>query len=231
MKQTTETIWKGAYVPGSGLIGLNLITNKEGNEAATQEDWISLFNDRSEKMLDASDLYRIGKPGTPGELLGSIRKSFDSTWSIVTSTSCLGKANSLYGKIIHNKGSTVVKPTEVQVMIPHYSHASLDQVLRTDQGLTFSRALFDTKDDAETIAEILERLTQYKSKDIVFYTNSQNDRGKHPELNVRFHPTSCSEEYVHGKKWFFIGKFSTASGWYNGGLEGGTSRGIKLHKQ
>jgi len=131
----------------------------DNSNERTQSDWISFFNKQGKAMIDASEVYKVGKTV---KLVESLRADLKNA-RLVTSTRIIYDYdtyyNSPYAKIVHNYGSTVVKPTETNVVVPVYEENKLSKVLGTPEGLAYLRVLFDTNDDAENIAKTLQRLS------------------------------------------------------------------------
>ena len=83
----------------------------------TQKDWIPHFNAKGEKMISAPDLYNLAKENNK-EILKSIQEDFEEY--VVTSTRINYMKDSLDAEIIHDFGSTVVKPKSINVKVPVY---------------------------------------------------------------------------------------------------------------
>lgn len=191
----------------------------------TQKDWIPYFNEQGKRMISAPDIYRA--VSGPKEILESIREDFEKKW-IVTSTRLSWNPNDFVmkltnpkdvrAKITHNFGSTVVKPTELQVIIPAYSNgATLTRALKSQETVAYLQALFQTKDNAGKIAETLEHLSQRNLDEILIWTPSQYYRRDYPERAVEFFFFDNYDRfYVNGKPVF-------------DGIIGGRSRGVSVN--
>ena len=132
-----------------------------------QDDWIQFFNAKGVAMISIPDIYRAGQTGSD-KLLESLRESSCRN-ALVTSTRIIYDPDSLDARIIHNYGSTVVKPTETKFAIPVYDRCEMtfSKLLRTEEGTNYLRVLFDTKDTPDKIAATLSRLsgTPFNTKD------------------------------------------------------------------
>lgn len=165
----------------------------------TQNQWIPFFNEKGVAMISAPDVYRAGQSGSD-ELVKSLRKDFDRDY-IVTSTRIIYNPNSLDAKIVHNHGSTVVKPTESKVIVPVYQDwTKLSKVLGTEEGKAYLSALFGTKDNAENMAKTLSKLSGKSIDDNCVWTPTQDGRKDRPERAVGFDYGS-GRFHVDGDGW------------------------------
>ncbi|PIR40214.1 MAG: hypothetical protein COV33_01000 [Candidatus Zambryskibacteria bacterium CG10_big_fil_rev_8_21_14_0_10_34_34] len=139
----------------------------DNGERKTQQEWISFFNEQGKAMISAPDVYRAAKIGSD-ELVRKLKEDFsqsrpsnkyDTRIGLVTSTRIVYNAHNQEATITHNTGSSIVEPQEYKVMIPHYFHKREYEVLRSEGGLAFLRALFDTNDRPGVIEEVLIRLS------------------------------------------------------------------------
>ena len=156
----------------------------DNRASKTQEQWIEYFNKLGKPMISAPNIYQAGKSAS-NETLNSLRKDFDGSW-VVSGTSIKYYKNYLSGRIIHNYGSSIVKPIEKNVsLIPVYSSAPLKEVL-TSKGIEYVQTLFDTNDDPNTIIEVIEHLSKRKSDDIRLWTPDQDTRNTYTARAVWF---------------------------------------------
>ncbi len=160
-----------------------LLNRKVCPVCVNQEGHIYRFNRLNKVMIAMPDLYDAGKNATP-EVIQSLRRDFQKSW-IISSTRVYYETNNLEAVITHYFGSTIVSPEEVKVIIPDYSDSpTLDQVLSTEEGLRYLRALFKTSDDAETIKRTLKRLSDKGSENTILWTPNQYNRIKHQDRVV-----------------------------------------------
>ena len=146
----------------------------------TQKEWIAYFNKLGKPMISAPNMYQAGKTASD-EVLDSLRKDFDEHW-IVSSTRIKYNPNDLSALIVHNFGSTVVKPKKIALkVIPVYESTILSHALDSEDGVLYNQALYDTRDDPKTITEVLENLSKRKADNIRLWTPSQSSRNSYPE--------------------------------------------------
>ncbi|MBN1377289.1 hypothetical protein JW949_03060 [Candidatus Woesearchaeota archaeon] len=142
-----------------------------------QKDFIREFNKKYKIMASMPDLYEAGK-SADFETHKNIQKDLDYT--IITSTKIIynyDSSSELEGTIIHYSGSNIIEPKTHILKIPEYfsiegQGVSIDQVLRTHQGLTFLQNLFSTTDEPKEIKETLRELTNKKTKYTFVFTPS-----------------------------------------------------------
>ena len=150
----------------------------------TQEQWISYFNNVGKPMISAPNVYLAGKTASD-ELLASLRKDFDESW-LVSSTR-ISYRDDLSGKITHNHGSTVVKPSQRDVkIIPVYNGIPLAQALKSDEGVAYLHSLFDTSDEPRDITGTLENLSKRGADRIGLWIPDQGSRNSYSERAVWF---------------------------------------------
>ncbi|KKL08343.1 hypothetical protein LCGC14_2576830, partial [marine sediment metagenome] len=107
----------------------------------------------------------------------SLRKDFDDYW-LVTSTRIVYNKDNLSAKIIHNADSKIVKQTEINVKeVPVCRPTYIKELLETDAGLNYIRALIDNKKATkEDIINFFVTLSGKKEKNIRFWTPYQSSR-------------------------------------------------------
>ena len=156
----------------------------DNRTSKTQEQWIEYFNKLGKPMISAPNIYQAGKSASD-ETLDSLRKDFDESW-IVSSTRIKYSKDDLSGRIIHNYGSSIVKPIEKNIsIIPVYSSTPLKEVL-TSKGIEYVQVLFNTNDNRNTIIKVIEHLSKRKSDDIRLWTPDQDSRNIYTDRAVRF---------------------------------------------
>ena len=170
----------------------------------TQQDWITHFNKKGEKMVSAADLYSLAKEDNK-ELLKSIQKDFE--YYVVTSTRINYIKDSLDAEIIHDFGSTVAKPKATNVKIPIFE-GDFEENSETEMYL---QALFDTQDSLQDIQKNLEVLSN--NGKLRLWTPDQGMRNRRQERAVWL----C---------FFGDGRFNVdGDNWIDG--DDGLSRGVK----
>ena len=185
----------------SGLIQRNqtaIIDPQAADNGArrTQEQWISYFNNAGKAMISAPNMYQAGKTASD-EVLASLKSDFDASW-LVTSTRISYSGDDLSGRVIHNYGSIVVKPSQRDVkVIPVYDSMPLAQALRSDKGIAYIHFLFDTSDEPKDIAGTLENLSKRGAERIALWTPNHGSRGSYNERAVGF--------YVDGGRFHVFG--------------------------
>ena len=141
----------------------------------TQEQAISYHNERKECMLSMPDVFQIVNENNT-EAIEQLRKDFDR-W-LVTSTRIIYDKDNLSAKIIHNADSTVTKQTEIKIKeIPYYNPTYLKDLIETEEGLDYIRALINNKKATkEEIVNFFVTLSGKEEKNIRFWTPSQSSR-------------------------------------------------------
>lgn len=153
----------------------HLINRRIGPLCVKQEEHINRFNSLNKVMASMPDLYDAGKTATP-EVIQSLRRDFQKSW-IISSTSVSYAHDNLEAVITHYFGSTVVIPNNVKIIVPDFSNSpTLDKVLSTEEGIIYLQTLFNTIDDAETIKNVLKRLSGKSSESTILWTPNQNNR-------------------------------------------------------
>lgn len=149
-----------------------------------QIDWIDFFNKERKIMISVSDVYKA---------------DFNSH-RLITSTRIIYNPNDLQARIVHNFGSTIVKPTEKSLIVPVYGDEQVENVAK-GEGLAYLQWLFNTEDNASKLIGRLEQISKQEAKDIRIWTPTQDSRKNNPERAVgvgyydgRFH--------VDGVMWF-----------------------------
>ena len=152
------------------------------------QDHIRKFNELGRIMVAMPDLYEAGKLGDY-KLIQSLQTDFKKN-KVISSTRIYYEDDSLEGTITQYFESTVVDPVETKVIIPHYDDTLLDDVLDTEQGLTFFQVLFYTNDTAEEIKATLQNLSGKTSKKSRVMTPSPENRSSSPHRAAGF----CSRD-------------------------------------
>ncbi|HLC50693.1 MAG TPA: hypothetical protein VJI97_04685 [Candidatus Nanoarchaeia archaeon] len=149
-----------------------------------QNQWIHYFNGQKKPMVSAPDIYRAGQNGSSA-LIDSLQEDFDKSW-VVSSTGINYNADNLDARIIHNKGSIVVKPTQRKVLVPVYQNTQLGEVLETEEGKKYLKILFDTDDNPDKIGKTLVTLSGKGLDDNYVWTPTQENRASYPERAAVF---------------------------------------------
>ncbi len=170
----------------------------------TQEDWIQYFNDKGQKMISAPDIYKAAKKGNKA-IIESLKKDFDDDWE-VTSTRIIYNKKDLQAEIIHDVDSKVVKPKKYKVKVPIWN-GKVEENKETEKYL---QALFDTKDNIDTILKVLKKFG--KEKKIRLWTPDQSSRKRKPIRSVVLYFDGFGRFVVVCDDWF--------------GCDEGLSRGV-----
>jgi len=152
---------------------IDLLPADNGN-IHTQDQWIQFFNEHNQQMISAPDAYIAGRESSR-KLLRSLQEDFDASW-LVSSTRIDCSQNDLSARLTHNFGSTVTVPKETTLVIPVYQGIFLPEVLGEEQGITYLRNLFDTKDSPRKITSALENLADKNADEIKVWTPTQESR-------------------------------------------------------
>ena len=128
-----------------------------------QKDWIDYFNNKGEKMISASDIYKATKK----EIIESLKKDFEDNWE-VTSTRIIYNKKNLQAEIIHDADSKIAKPKKYKVKVP-VLNGNFEENKETEKYL---QAIFDTKDNIDKILKTLKKFG--KDKKIRFWTPPQS---------------------------------------------------------
>jgi len=181
-------------------------------EYKTQEQAIEFHNQRKEKMLSMPDIFQLVNENNT-ETIESLRKDFKDYW-LVTSTRIIYDKNNLSARIIHNADSKVVKQKEIKVKeIPDYTNEKIKDVLDTEAGLGYLRALLgNPKATKEQITNFFTALSGKKESNIRFWTPSQSSRRDKQVRSV--------DLYFDDLGWFDVDGY----GWFDG--DDGCSRGV-----
>ena len=160
------------------------LLNDEGKPiSANQNSFIKKFNESGRIMIAAPDVYEAGKSGDK-DLIKSLQEDFNS-WLCV-STRISYKKDSLEGAIAHYFGSNAIEPNEIKVIIPVYTGATLDAVLKEEQGLIYMQALFNTNDDSNKIKDTLQKLSDVSSSKTKIWVPDKDSRKNLLERAVFF---------------------------------------------
>lgn len=187
-----------AFSERAGLAGVIDFQPADGGSYRTQDGWIPFFNAIGQRMISPLDAYLAGKNGND-ELIARFKKDFAEFW-LMTSGRNFYNGTSLDARIVHNHGSTVVKPTERRVLVPFYREERLDKILGTNEGTAYMQGQLNTPDGPDVIGEALSRLSGYKVDDIRVWTPDQKSRAARPERAVVF--SSGGREFlVLGISW------------------------------
>ena len=180
------------------------------DEFRTQEEWVEYFNKEKKPMISMPNVFQLVKEKNT-EAIESLRKDFDK-W-LVTSTRIIYDKENLSAKIIHNADSTVTKQKEINLKeIPYCNPTYLKELLETEGGLEYIRALIDNKATKEQIIDFFVKLSGKKEKNIRFWTPSQSSRKDKQVRSVGLYFDGFDRFVVVGNYWF--------------GNSGGLSRGV-----
>ena len=178
------------------------ILPRPDNKHRTQEEWINFFNTEKKAMISMPDIFQLVKENNT-ETIESLRKDFKDYW-LVTSTRIIYNPENLSAKIIHNADSTVTKQTEINLKeIPVCRPTYIKELLETDTGLNYIRALIDSKKvTKEQIIKFFVALSGKKEKNIRFWTPSQSSRAEKQVRSVDLSFSDFGRFDVYGSYWF-----------------------------
>ena len=178
------------------------ILPRPDDEHRTQEEWINLFNTEKKPMISIPDVFQIVKENNI-EAIESLRKDFKDSW-LVTSTRIIYNSDNLSAKIIHNADSTITKSTEINLKeVPVCSPTYIKELLETETGLSYVRALIDNKKATkEEIINFFVELSGKKEKNIRFWTPSQSSRKDKQVRSVELYFDGFDGFVVGGDDWF-----------------------------
>ena len=152
------------------------ILPRPDNKHRTQEQAIAFHNERKECMISMPDIFKLVKEKNT-EAIESLKKDFKDYW-LVTSTRIIYSKDNPSAKIIHHIDSTVVKQKEINIkQVPVCTPIYIKELLETDAGLNYIRALIDDKKATkEQIVNFFIELSGKKEKNIRFWTPTQSSR-------------------------------------------------------
>ncbi len=156
-----------------------------------QKDWIDYFNNKGEKMISASDIYKATKK----EIIESLKKDFEDNWE-VTSTRIIYNKKNLQAEIIHDADSKIAKPKKYKVKVP-VLNGNFEENKETEKYL---QAIFDTKDNIDKILKTLKKFG--KDKKIRFWTPPQSSREDKQVRSVELYFSVFGRFGVGGNDWF-----------------------------
>ncbi len=169
-----------------------------------QKDWIDYFNNKREKMISASDIYKIAKKENKA-IIGSLKKDFEESGE-VTSTRIIYNKDNLNAEIIHDVDSKIVTSKKYKVKIPVFD----GDFEENKEAEKYLQALFDTKDSIDKILKVFTKFG--KDKKLRLWTPSQSSRGDKQVRSVELYFGNFGRFDVDGGSWF--------------GGSGGLSRGV-----
>ena len=142
----------------------------------TQKDWVPYFNEIGVKMISAPDIYRAAKEKNQEAVL-TLRSDFEASVEL-TSTRVNYNTDNLQAEIVHDAGSTVVRPKSYNLLVP-VIRGDFQQDAETEKYL---QALFDTEDSLSEILAVLNYLGERRS--IRLWTPTQDLRKVYPFCSV-----------------------------------------------
>ncbi len=168
----------------------------------TQKQAIDYHNQRKEVMLGLPHIFQLWKENNT-EALESLRKNFDPRW-LVLSDRIIYNSENLSAKIIHNTGSTITKPIEIEVKeIPICRPTYIKDLIETEAGIEYIRALINNKKlTKEEIINFFVELSGKKEKNIRFWTPTQSSRKDKQVRSVGLYFDDFGRFYVGGYSWF-----------------------------
>ncbi|MFH0797887.1 MAG: hypothetical protein V1906_00590 [Candidatus Woesearchaeota archaeon] len=218
--EPVEDIKPEIIIPKNRIVTLDDMAADNGTYKM-QEEWIGYWNDFKDGRLFASmkDMYAAfgqiqRNPGQYKNPLASLRDAFDKRW-VITSTRINYKANSMQAEIIHHYGSNGHKDS-IQLEIPFYDYTKIMDVLNSEVGLAYMRALFGTEDDKKDISDTLKFVSGKKEDEIFVWTPDLDGRSRIP-VGAALLSYGSGEFRVYGCNIHYIG----GSDFSNGGCSFG----------
>ncbi len=150
------------------VLGKDVIKKDTGE--LVKED-IFAFLEYTNKMggvvASMPDLYDSAK-STDKKIVPMLQQYFKENF--ITSTRLYYDIKSPNADVIHYHGLKRVTANQKTIIVPEYTTVSIDEVVRTVEGLRYARTLFNTTDDSEIIKRTLEFLTGQPSDKILLTT-------------------------------------------------------------
>ena len=168
-------------IPKNHVITLDEIAADNGSYK-TQEEWIEYWNGKlfaSMENLYAAFGQIQQSPEQYRTLLVSLRDAFDKRW-VVTSTRIKYQAGSNHAEIIHHYGSNGHEQN-VNLDIPVYRGTKINDVLNSEGGMAYLKALFGTEQDKKDISDTLKFISKKKKDEIFVWTPDLDDRVSVPD--------------------------------------------------
>ena len=145
--------------------GLNLILDDTpivadhmGRELSLSQYSFAIRYNYNQKIFACMhDIYEAAKQNNR-QVIDRLKADIDSK-KIITSTRADYMRNKLESTITHYHGSNIVVPITKRVFAPIYLHEDLDEVMDTDDGIGYMRALLGTEDEPAQIKEVITRLS------------------------------------------------------------------------
>ncbi len=172
-------------VPKNNVITLDEIAAENG-AYKTQKQWIGYWNGVKDGRLFASmkDMYAVfwqirQSPEQYRTLLANLRDAFDKKL-IITSTRIRYQAGSTQAEIIHHYGSNGHEQN-IHLEIPVYRNTKISNVLNSEVGLAYLKALFGTEQEKKDIADTLKLVSRKEKGEIFLWTYDLDDRASFSE--------------------------------------------------
>ncbi len=158
----------------------------DNDAVRTQDGWNNYHNLRGSFNLCLPHYLDIGLSGDK-ELSYGVRLNCRN-YEVCTGTRHVYEVDYLLCDVVHNYGSTVVEQVTNKVLVPESSTVPLDELLRRDDGLLYSQAIFSlslkSPRSAEEISEGLECLAGCSAKKIYVWIPSKTRRARNPGAEV-----------------------------------------------
>lgn len=156
-----------------------------GDKDSTQQQLIECAYSSGKAIVPVFVIYHLGKTA-PDDYLNGLRNDFKKSLFITGTTIDYSKEG-LGGKIIHNYQSDVFAQFETKLpIIPVYHEVCLEDALYQEGGLKFFQALFNTKDSADNIIKVLEKISGETAKNILLWTEDKDLRSNYSKSAVTF---------------------------------------------
>ncbi len=185
VEPAVEEAKPGIIIPNNHIVTLDDIAAENG-AYKTQEQWIGYWDGVKDGRLFASmkDMYAAfgqmrQSPEQYRMLLASLRDAFDKIWA-VTSTRIRYRAGSTQAEIIHHYGS-YRHNQNIHLEIPVYRRTKISDVLNSEGGLAYLKALFGTEQEKKDIADTLKFVSRKEKGEIFVWTPDLDGRANVPD--------------------------------------------------
>ena len=166
----------------------------------TQKQAIAFHNKRKEVFASVPNIAKLVEQGEP-EDIESLRKDCRGIHWLNTSSRIIYDRKNHSAKIIHNVGNTETEQIEIKVReIPNYADEPLSEVLSTEAGFDYLKAL-TLKKTKEEIINFFTKLSDKKENKLRFWTPSQNSRADRQICSVGLYFCDFGGFIVGGDVW------------------------------
>ncbi len=172
------------------------------NQYRTQDQWAERYNEKNQIMVSVAHLFQIYKEKNFEEF-ENLKPDFKKRW-LTTSTRIIYNKENLSAKLIHNVNSRVTKEITIELKnLPVYQPTYIKDLLKTEEGLEFLRALINDKNTKEeTIIDFFKTLSGKEENKIRLWTPTQSERESRPIRSVDLVFGDLGRFVVSANDWF-----------------------------